>query len=198
MSRQRVDCAGAATPALVVVDLQNGFISADSAHVVPVIADLAARWLAAGRLVIFTRYANYPGSPYERLVGWRAMHGPPDTDMVAEVAELVGHPGAVLLDKATYSALAGEGLALIRGHGITDLYICGIATDGCVLATALAAFDAGFVPWVLTDAIASNATSHPPAEVHAAGLLVMSRSIGAGQMITAPAAVATLGTSVRR
>ncbi|WP_280431477.1 isochorismatase family protein [Nocardia brasiliensis] len=38
------------------------------------------------------------------------------------------------------------------------LILCGIATDACVLKTALDAFERGYVPWVVRDAVASNAT----------------------------------------
>lgn len=57
--------------ALVVIDMQNGFVNHHSRHVVPAVADLVARWSATGRPVVFTRYFNYPDSPYERFFQWR-------------------------------------------------------------------------------------------------------------------------------
>lgn len=181
--------------ALVVVDVQNGFITADSAHVIPVITKLAQEWQTAGEHVVFTRYFNYPGSQYERLVGWRELQGPPETDLVGDLAPLVSRPRTHVIDKTVYTAFTpgpGGGKRLFAGHRFTDLFICGIATDGCVLATALDAFQFGYTPWVLSDAVASNATSTPPAEVHAAGLLLMGRLIGKGQIITAADARARL------
>ncbi|WP_425566444.1 hypothetical protein [Nonomuraea roseoviolacea] len=63
----------------MVVDVQQHFVREASAHVVPVIVDLVARWQAAGGDVVFTRYVNYPGSPFERLMGWsECMASPPD------------------------------------------------------------------------------------------------------------------------
>ena len=41
-------------PVLVVVDVQNGFITEDSAPVVPVIVELVGRWQAIGGDVVFT------------------------------------------------------------------------------------------------------------------------------------------------
>jgi len=177
-------------PALVVIDVQNGFITPDSAHVVPVIADLAARRLDAGGRVVFTRYRNYPGSPYERLLGWHGLQGPPDTDLAPELAELAVHPLASMTDKVTYTALDDAGLEALEGF--TDLLICGIATDGCVMKTALDAFELGFTPWVLADACASNATRHNPQTVHEAALMLTGRLIGAGQMITTEMALSLL------
>jgi nicotinamidase-related amidase len=186
-------------PVLIVVDVQNGFVTPDSAPVVPVVASLAERWLDAGGAVVFTRYFNYPGSPYERLIGWYALHDAPETDLVGEVAALAARTGAVVADKRAYSALTPEVRGLLARGGFTDLLICGIATDGCVLKTALDAFEAGYTPWVLADACASNASSVPPAGVHAAALGLLSRLIGAGQIISSEQALAMLpaGTPAR-
>jgi len=57
---------------------------------------------------------------------------------------------------------------------------CGIATDGCVLKTAVDLFEAGIRPVVLTDAVSSHAGD----EVHQAGLLLISRFIGGEQLVT--------------
>ena len=40
--------------ALVIIDAQNGFVNERSSHVIPVIADLVARWQDAGGATIFT------------------------------------------------------------------------------------------------------------------------------------------------
>ena len=72
--------------ALVVVDVQNGFVTDVSRPVVPVIAELVERWTAAGRPVVFTRYLNHPGSLFERLMDWRKLADAPETDIVPELA----------------------------------------------------------------------------------------------------------------
>lgn len=55
-----------------------------------------------------------------------------------------------------YSAFDGTGLAAdLRERGITRVFICGLATDYCVRATAIDAREAGFDAVVLTDAIAA-------------------------------------------
>jgi nicotinamidase-related amidase len=151
-----------------------------SAHVIPVIADLVHRWQQAGGRVIFTRYRNYPGSPYERLIGWHALHQAPETDLVDELAPFAEHPNAHVIDKTTYSAFTPEFRAHLAKQGATDLFVCGIATDGCVLATAYAAFDEGLTPWVIGDATASNATSHDPDQVHRAALFLLGGTSGPG------------------
>lgn len=166
-------------PVLVAVDVQNGFVREESAYVVPRIVDLVQRWQAAGGDTVFTRYVNQPGSLFETLIGWSELMGPPQTDIVDELAPYAAQATAVV-DKHEYGLLNNaEGAALIKEHGWTDLYVCGIATESCVLATALGAFEIGLVPWLVEDASATHAGAH----VHDAGVLVAQRFIGEGQVI---------------
>ncbi|GAB2683415.1 cysteine hydrolase family protein [Nocardia goodfellowii] len=169
--------------ALLVVDVQNGFVNQHSAPVLPVVVDLATRWAATGRPTVFTRFWNYAGSPYETLIGWKALYGPPETDIVEQLAALTTHRNAHMVDKTTYTALTEEGLSLLEQLDVTDLLICGIATDACVFKTALDSFERGYTPWVIRDAVASNATRHPAKAIHDSALLHISRLVGAGQLI---------------
>jgi nicotinamidase-related amidase len=149
-------------PVLVVVDVQNGFVRDPSRHVVPVIADLVDRWQAAGLDVVFTRYFNSPGSQFERLFGWTGLQGPPETDIVSELAAQARAATAVI-DKRIYSLFTSHGRELVRSHGWTDLYVCGIATESCVLKTAADAFEQGdLTPWVIEDASAATPARRTP------------------------------------
>jgi nicotinamidase-related amidase len=164
---------------LVVVDVQNGFVREPSAPVVPVIADLVDRWQRAGGKTLFTRYLNYEGSPFERLIGWSELMTSPQIDIVDELQPYAEKATAVV-DKVGYGLFADDaGAALVEERGWTDIYVCGIATESCVLATALGAFEVNLNPWVIADASASHAGQH----VHDAGILVTRRFIGEGQII---------------
>ena len=175
---------------LVVVDVQNGFIRDSSAPVVPVIADLVDRWQRAGGNTVFTRYLNYEGSPFERLIGWSELMTSPQIDIVEEL-QPYAEKAMVVIDKFGYGLFADKaGAAFVAERGWTDVYVCGIATESCVLATALGAFEADLTPWLVEDASASHAGQH----VHDAGVLVTRRFIGEGQIIKTadiPAALLT-------
>ncbi|TDC78663.1 isochorismatase family cysteine hydrolase [Actinomadura sp. 7K507] len=165
---------------LAVVDVQNGFVRDESRHVIPVIVDLVERWQAAGGDVVFTRYFNYENSPFERLIKWTQLRDSPQTDIVPELAPLAAKATAVI-DKHMYSLFADEkGRALVSECGWTDIYVCGIATESCVLKTVVDAFELDLTPWLIEDASASHAGQH----VHEAGVLVTQRFIGIGQIIT--------------
>jgi nicotinamidase-related amidase len=165
-------------PVLVVVDVQNGFVTEHSQPVVPVIVDLVRRWQATLGDVVFTRYLNYPDSPFERLIGWTEMTDGPATELVTELAPYVG-PRTPVIDKYIYTLFTPEGTQLVDERGWTDLYICGIDTEVCVLKTAADAFEHNLTPWILKDACAS----HSGLKAHNAGLLIAARFIGANQIM---------------
>ncbi|WP_248961887.1 isochorismatase family cysteine hydrolase [Sphaerisporangium perillae] len=165
---------------LAVVDVQNGFVREESAHVVPIIADLVKRRQTAGGEVVFTRYQDHEGSIFQRLFAWSKLMGSPEVDIVPELQPYLSKATAVI-DKTIYSLFNDEGRALISQHGWTDIYVCGIATESCVLKTAADAFERDLTPWVIEDASASHA-----GEVsHEAGLLVTARFIGPHQLVRA-------------
>lgn len=162
---------------LVVVDVQNGFIREASAPVVPVIVDLVDWWERHGGDFIFTRYFNYPGSPFERLIHWSKLQVAPETDIVDELRPYADRATAVV-DKQIYSLFNEQGADLVGKHGWTDLYICGIATESCVLKTAVDAFERDLTPWIIEDA----SISHAGRKAHDAGILVAERFVGRGQI----------------
>ena len=71
---------------------------------------------------------------------------------------------------------SGPGLAeWLRERGVTDVDVCGIATDYCVRATALDAVRSGFAVRLLPDlcaAVAPESGEAALAEVQAAGVHV--------------------------
>ncbi|MET8082849.1 cysteine hydrolase [Micromonospora sp. NPDC005237] len=165
--------------ALIVIDMQNGFINDRSRGVIPKVVELVEHWEATGRPVVFTRYHNYPGSPFERLIHWSSVQHPPETEIVPELADHASRARAVI-DKKIYSYFSADGAALTEQEGWTDLLFCGVATESCVLKSAVDAFERDLTPWFVTDASAS----HGGQPAHEAGLLVARRFIGAGQLIS--------------
>ncbi|GLY52071.1 isochorismatase family cysteine hydrolase [Lentzea sp. NBRC 102530] len=165
---------------LVVVDVQNGFVSSKSAPIVPRVTDVVRRWEELGGATLFTRFVNYPGSPYERLIHWSRMQEPPEIDIVGDLIE-ASRRAVMVLEKPIYSLFTDEGTAVVAQHGWTDIVIVGIATESCVLKTACDAFERGLTPWVITDAVYSHAGQGP----HEAGLLVTGRFIGRRQLVDA-------------
>lgn len=181
-----------AADVLVVIDMQNGFCAdPESAHVIPVVVDLVDRWSQAGGSVLFTRYWNYAGSPYTRLIGWHKMMARPETDIVQELDPYLDRPGVHILDKGVYTAFTDDGRKLFHEHGWTNPFVIGVDTESCVATTAVDAFELDLTPKVITDACAS----HAGPDVHRAGLLVMGRNLGGDQLITIADLDKLFGTS---
>jgi nicotinamidase-related amidase len=165
---------------LVVVDVQKGFVSPHSERALPVIHDVLAAWQAAGGITVMTQFINSPDSPYVKIIGWsQLMPDDEEIEFDPSVAELSKNATAIVR-KHKYSSLTMEAIELLGISGLTNICIVGLDTESCVLATALAAFEQDYVPWIITDAVASHAGQ---AE-HDAGLLVAGRYIGSGQLIT--------------
>lgn len=163
---------------LVVVDVQNGFVSPASAHVIPVVVNLVDQWQSAGAPVLMTRYINYEGSPYTRLLQWSKMQDSPEIDIVPELQPYVAR--SHILDKRIYTTFTAEGKDLFTRHSWKTAYIVGLDTESCVAQTAVGAFENNVHPIVIVDGCAS----HAGAQAHDAGMFVMRRNIGASQMTT--------------
>lgn len=163
---------------LVVIDMQQGFVHPNSEYVVPRVVDLVKRWSDAGGALIFTRFLNWSDSPFERFFAWSALMNSPQTDLIPELEPYAA--SATVVDKPFYTLFTTEGEQVVSAGGWTDLVICGLTTESCVLKTAVDTFERHLTPWVVTDACATHAGE----QAHWAGLLVISRFIGRGQLVT--------------
>ncbi|HKG64168.1 MAG TPA: nicotinamidase [Solirubrobacteraceae bacterium] len=152
--------------ALVVVDFQNDFAAPEGALSVAGGDALAPRINELMRsgdydLVVATRdwHPSDHGSFAERGGIW-PVHCVQDTDGARLHPELDAAAIDVIVDKGQdpgtdgYSGFDGTNLAeLLRGRGIDQVTVVGLATDYCVKHTALEALQAGFAVTVDTTAV---------------------------------------------
>ena len=152
------------TDALIMVDVQRDFCPGgalpvpEGDQVVPVINRVLglASWLS-----VATRDWHPPDH-----CSFKARGGIWPVHCVAETSGAAFHPGLDakkmrrIVSKATmkqaeaYSGFQGTELAgFLKGRGIRRVFVCGLATDYCVKATALDAKRAGFDVIILEDAI---------------------------------------------
>lgn len=165
------------TDILIVVDVQNGFVNSKSEDALPGIRNAIKHARSLGIPIFFTRFINERGSSWESLIGWNRLQSSPEIDLHPAVASSA-RPEEIV-DKTTYTSLVGPIEQAVAGAPVT-VALCGIATDGCVLKTAVDLFEMGARPVVLTDAVASHAGD----EIHEAGLQLMRRFIGRDQLTT--------------
>jgi nicotinamidase/pyrazinamidase len=179
--------------ALVVVDVQNDFCEGGSLPV----AGGAATAFRIGEVLHKWQQADERDRDYDVIVATRDHHIDPGShfsttpDFVDSWPAhcVVGSDGAAFhpnLDpqpffaifmkgehQAAYSGFEGktaDGVAMadwLRQHAVTDVDICGIATDHCVRATALDARREGFTTRVLTELAAGVAPNTTKAALDA-------------------------------
>jgi nicotinamidase-related amidase len=155
---------------LIIVDVQKGFVNAWTQAIPGKIEALQGRF----DLVVASRFVNPPGSPFRRLMDWPRFA--PGSDE-AELA-FTPRPDALRLEKSVYGVLDDRLRAWLRQAGVETVHLAGIATDNCVLKSAVDLFEGGWRPVVIEDCCAS----HGGPDCHAAGLLVLRRMIGPRQL----------------
>jgi nicotinamidase-related amidase len=163
--------------ALLVVDMQRGFLDPGAAMevpearaIVPVVADLIARFRRQGLAVAFSQFVYSPAAPL--LVGdlhpehrpavpggpagfgypsSSCLDGHPSVDVVPALAPA---PGELVVRKHWYDAFAGTPLdGALRARGVRSLVVTGTMTDICVLATVVGAFNREYRVTVVEDGV---------------------------------------------
>jgi nicotinamidase-related amidase len=195
--------------ALVVVDMQRGFVDVGQAMevpparaTVPVIRGLLEAFRTATVPVVFTAFVYSPDVPL--LVGeLHPEHRPAgpgaprgfghpsscclEGDASAEIVEaLAPRPDEPVIRKRWYDAFAGSALdGVLRARDVTSLVMVGTMTDICVLATVVGAFNREYRITVVEDAVS---TLWP--EIQRATLDIIGRAFG--RVVSSKAVVDTL------
>ena len=161
--------------ALLVVDVQRGFMGEHTGWVPEAIGRLLDEHGERFRLTVASRFVNTADCPTRLLLESDSLSADDETELCPAIAR----PGVLVLAKTTYAL--GERLGLLlRQHGVEQLFIAGVDTHACVLHEALDAFDRCVRPVVLADLCASGDGD----EAHAAALSVMRRAIGVHNVVT--------------
>lgn len=155
------------TDALIVVDVQRDFLPGGSLavpegdKVIPVLADCVQTFSKEGRPIFATRDWHPPDHcSFEEFGGPWPSHcvaGSPG----AEVDPRLGLPADTafidkdtLVDQSTYSAFQETDLdSRLQDLKVKRLFVGGLATDYCVLNTALDALKHGYEVVLMTDAV---------------------------------------------
>lgn len=149
---------GPAGPCLAVIDMQRVFAEPGSAWLAPrfneIIGPVGKLVEAFQPNVVFTRFiapAEPRGSWREYYQAWPFALQPPDADIYQLVDDFAGWPGPTL-DAVTFSKWGPELRDHVRDSG--RLVLAGVATDCCLLSTAVAAADEGVYVQVVEEACA--------------------------------------------
>lgn len=183
--------------ALLVVDMQRGFVEPGQAmevpparETVPAIRPLLDAFRTAKLPVVFTAFVYSPSVPL--LVGELhpehrpaapgaprgfgrpsscCLEGDPSAEIIEALAPREGEP---VIRKRWYDAFAGSDLdGVLRSQHVTSLVVVGTMTDICVLATVVGASNREYRVTVVEDAVS---TLWP--EIQRATLDIIGRAFG--------------------
>ena len=183
--------------ALVVVDMQRGFLDPGEAmevpaarEIVPVIQHLLSVFRARRLPVVFTEFVYSesvpvligrlhpehrpapPGAP--RGFGLPSSSCLEGTSSAETVPDLAPRPDEIVVRKRGYDAFAGTLLdRALRARNVTSLVVTGTMTDICVLATVTAALHREYRVTLVEDGVA---TLWP--EIQRATLDIIGRAYG--------------------
>jgi ureidoacrylate peracid hydrolase len=197
--------------ALLVVDMQRGFVEAGHAmevpparQTLPVIRALLDSFRAAELPVVFTAFVYSPSVPL--LVGELhpehkpaaagaprgfgrpsscCLEGDASADLVDALAPRADEP---VVRKRWYDAFAGSELdGVLRARHVSSLVIVGTMTDICVLATVVGAFNREYRITVVEDGVS---TLWP--EIQGATLDIIGRAFG--RVVSSKSVIDTLAS----
>ena len=172
--------------ALLICDMQNDYVKpngAPSPRMASVIAaqtrlleQVRARGLPVGYTRRCYRRDGLHSTPMHKLwLGGRAGVCWEGTWGAEIVDELRPRPGDFLVEKIRYSAFYQTPLeALLRGLGVSYLFLAGVSTHWGVEAAARDAEQRDLIPVVVSDAC----TSSPDEQLHEASLRIIAAFIG--------------------
>jgi nicotinamidase-related amidase len=162
----------AATAALLVIDVQEGFGDPswgrrNNPQMELRLAELLRAWREHRRPLIHARHmSTSPTSPLRP--------GQPGNEFTALAAPM---PGEAVIEKRVNSCFIGTSLESdLRRAGIGTLVIAGLTTNHCVSTTVRMAGNLGFCVWVVSDATAAfdrvgpDGVSYAAEQIHAMAL----------------------------
>lgn len=152
---------------LLIVDVQAGFINNYTKDVVDKIK--TAKDKIEYDTCIVTRFCNDATSSFYDFLGWKRLTTPEEQQIVIACDD-----NDVIATKNTYSALTDEVKEILLNGEYDMVYICGVDTDSCVMATAFDFFDIGIKPVIISDCCASSGGK----QLHDAAMVIMRRTFG--------------------
>lgn len=159
--------------ALLVIDVQNYFMNPLTRDLPHKVKKHIEKNKHGYQLIVFTHFVNTPKANVYRFLDWKECMNSPDTDIVRELQSVL--PYGVTIPKDVLSVIkVPQAKKLLDDNKISELYLCGIDTDCCVLATAYDAFDLGYRVNLLEDLCMTSTGKN----LHDASVSMFKKNVG--------------------
>ncbi len=156
--------------ALLVVDVQNGFINDNTRDLPHKIEEIQNNY----KTVLALQFINLEGSMFRRELNWTKL------SLNTDEVELAFTPRNDILIFPKYAyGVSSQLLNYLIENNINSIDVCGLNTDGCVTKICMDLFDNGILPKVLSGYCASCVGQL----VHEQALVSLKHIIGAQNVI---------------
>lgn len=175
------------TEALIVVDMQHGFLTEGNLAsercrgVLPAVVAEVEAAVAADRLVVFTADTHEVDDLEFRIFPEHCVRGTHEAELVDELQPFTTGPDAYVVRKRRYSGLFETELeGLFNRYQVDTARVCGVCTDICVLHTTADLRNRDVAVTVVTEATATfDAPGHDAEQIEAFALGHMAGILGA-------------------
>lgn len=139
--------------ALVVIDMQMGFMNEHTAHLEQKIRDYIDEHREEFYVIIGTKYINNENTACYIFEKWtQCMAGTVETYLVPKVSSKVEK----IFEKSVYSCYSAEFKEYLKAMQIEEVYMCGVNTGCCVLHSAFDAYNDLVSCYVIADLCGST------------------------------------------
>ena len=134
---------GGIMKSILVVDMQECFVSDKTKYLIKRIND----YLAGNSFdnILFTKFVNDVDSPFSKILNWDNAMNQFEQEIIVDIPQ-----NSNILTKNTYG-LSLENIEFLKELNISEIEVCGIDVDACVLATAFDLFDNNIKPIILSN-----------------------------------------------
>lgn len=156
--------------AIIIIDVQNYFVNEQTKFIPEKIVKHINK--ADYDHVVFTKFINKEGSNFFKLLNWKKMLSGKETEIHNSLIKFVNKNNVFV--KNNYSVFKARGLNdFLKKNKVGKLFLCGIDTEACVLASAFEAFDLGFDVKIIKELC----SSHSGKSLHNSALRIIDRCI---------------------
>lgn len=156
--------------ALLIIDVQNYFIN-DLTKLIPKKIVTYINHTDYD-FIIFTKFINKKGSNFFKLLNWGKMLSGHETEIHRSLIAYCDKKNVFV--KNTYSIFKAKGFCeYLRANHIKSLYLCGIDTEACILASAFDGFDLGYEVKIIKELC----SSHTSKSLHNSALKIVEKCI---------------------
>ena len=136
--------------ALIIVDVQNYFVKG----MVKTLPEKISRFVKNNKknftTILTTQFINRKHSNFCKILNWHNCFKKKETELHPKIKALC--PPSQQFTKSTYSVFKSEKLTrFLKKNNIKTVYLCGIETDACILASAFDGFDKGYTIKVIKE-----------------------------------------------